>query len=206
MLSPSHKHPERYARPCGAWDCRLSEWTPAGGCADGRQVWTRTVLEPAAFGGAPCPGSLHELRRCRAPAPAPGPAPAEPAPLPGCEVSDWRVAGGCSAQCGGGEQVLVRDEIERPCREPLHTVVPCNEHACWLGAFLNRCGLARLALPLARELGVGAINGSAASLADLRALRHLREDELRAVPAIAAGDVSALLTCIHDKLGHHEEF
>ena len=42
--------------------------------------------------------------------------------------------------------------------------------------------------------------------ADLRALRHLREDELRAVPAIAAGDVSALLTCIHDKLGHHEGF
>ena len=40
----------------------------------------------------------------------------------------------------------------------------------------------------------------------MRALRHLREDELRAVPAIAAGDVSALLTCIHDKLGHHEEF
>ena len=56
------------------------------------------------------------------------------------------------------------------------------------------------------DVTVGATNGSAASLADLRALRHLREDELRAVPAIAAGDVSALLTCIHDKLGHHEEF
>lgn len=110
-------------------DCVVSDWSDwsdcTASCGGGIQVRTRTVLVPAANGGAACP-ELEEYRACNEQE---------------CCESDWFIGeyGECSAECGGGEQVRVVE-----CRDCEGNVLPdgdcagekpttsaaCNESAC----------------------------------------------------------------------------
>jgi len=51
----------------GAVDCVVSAWSAWGPCCNGTQSRTRTVLVPAAYGGASCP-TLVETQSCSMPA------------------------------------------------------------------------------------------------------------------------------------------
>lgn len=88
-------------------DCRLSDWSPWGGCAatcgGGQRFRTREVVQEALPGGAPCAGDVHEAESC--------------AEIPcdtsiDCIISHWSYWSECSSKCGQGQQVRQRKILQ----------------------------------------------------------------------------------------------
>ena len=114
---------------CDPVDCVVSEWSEWSDCSEecggGTQTRTRTVITPAANGGAECP-VLEEQRACNE----------EP-----CCDNDWSFGewSDCTAECGGGIQ-----EREVVCKDCNGNTLPdgncegpkpvdrqeCNEEPC----------------------------------------------------------------------------
>jgi hypothetical protein len=110
-----------------AVDCVLSDWSAWGACSvpcgGGTRIRTRTVLVPAANGGAAC-GVLEESENCNT----------QPCPVD-CVVSDWSEWSTCTATCGGGMQTRTRTVLVpaqfggAPCGS-LSESRACNEQPC----------------------------------------------------------------------------
>ncbi len=108
-------------------DCVVSAWSSfsscSAACGGGTQTRTRTVITPAANGGAACP-VLEESQACNG----------FPCPVD-CVVSDWSEWGTCSATCGGGTQTRTRTVITpaayggAPC-PAMSDYQSCNTQAC----------------------------------------------------------------------------
>lgn len=108
-------------------DCVVSSWSAFSPCTKpcggGTQTRTRTVVTPAANGGAPCP-SLIDTVSCNT----------QPCPVD-CVVSDWSAWGPCSAPCGGGTQTRSRTVLTfpanggQPCPQMTQTQ-DCNTLPC----------------------------------------------------------------------------
>lgn len=110
-------------------DCVVSEWSLPSPCSEecggGQEVLTREVLRPRSGQGAACP-VLTRVQECNE--------------LPcvtvrTCRVGPWSAVSACSAPCGGGQQVFVRDIIVSPLGDVpqcpgLVQTVPCNDQAC----------------------------------------------------------------------------
>lgn len=54
----------RASRCLAPVDCRMSEWSPWGPCVDGVRTRTRSAVEVAAVGGAPCPADVRQAETC----------------------------------------------------------------------------------------------------------------------------------------------
>ena len=113
--------------PCPA-DCQLTPWSAFGACSRtcgvGQQHSTRSLIAPAAFGGAPC-SSRARMQDCRDQTPC----------ATHCTVGDWTAWGGCSKSCYDGyvqglkartRSVVVAGDI---C-PPLEQGSSCNAHWC----------------------------------------------------------------------------
>lgn len=114
--------------PCPV-DCEVSEWGPWTSCSEecggGIQERTRTVTEPARYGGACFP--LEEEKACNE----------DPCPVD-CEVSDWSAWSECSETCGGGlkthTRTVTQPELHGGAVCPvLDESVVCNDHICLCG-------------------------------------------------------------------------
>jgi len=120
-------------QPCGN-DCQLSDWEYVSGstcskpCGGGTRTMKRTILVPAANGGAACPTDLTKEVACNAEA-----CPAN------CNVGAWADSGVCSAPCGGGTLVQTRTvectgcatDAERDSKCGMRTQsVQCNTQGC----------------------------------------------------------------------------
>jgi len=81
-------------------DCKVGAWsawsTCSAQCGGGQQTATRTVVTPAAYGGAACK-RLAKTQNCNTFA----------CPID-CVVSSWSSWSTCSKSCGGGSQTQVR--------------------------------------------------------------------------------------------------
>lgn len=108
-------------------DCVVSAWSAfsacSAACGGGTQTRTRTVVTPAANGGAACP-VLEEMQSCNE----------QPCPVD-CVVSDWSEWGTCSATCGGGTQTRTRTVVTpaafggAPC-PAMSEYQSCNTQPC----------------------------------------------------------------------------
>eukprot|EP00042_Codosiga_hollandica_P029694 m.166269 g.166269 ORF g.166269 m.166269 type:complete len:114 (-) comp53143_c0_seq7:1326-1667(-) len=90
-------------------DCIVSEWSTYGPCSQscggGLQTQSRTVLTPAANGGAVCP-PLANTRSC------------ETSLCPvDCVLSNWANSGSCSKSCAEGFFALLHVLHARCCRK-----------------------------------------------------------------------------------------
>jgi hypothetical protein len=89
--------------PCKV-DCEVRLWAAwdvcSQACGGGGQVRQRGVRVSAANGGQPCP-PLTETRPCNS----------EPCARP-CEVGEWKEWGSCSAECGEGRSLRVREVVK----------------------------------------------------------------------------------------------
>ena len=136
---PTSRQIQCNTHPCPV-DCVISDnWTPSGSCSlpcgGGTQVEIKNIVTESAHGGQECPApGSPEIRRevsCNE----------QPCPV-NCEVSEWRNEGNCSATCGGGTQLQVRDITQEPLhggREcgPLNRNIPCNTQECPINCQLS---------------------------------------------------------------------
>jgi len=107
-------------------DCSVSDWSEgecSKPCGGGIQKLTRTVVSPAANGGAACP-PLEVMQQCNE----------EGCPVD-CSLGDWDLWSTCSAPCGGGIMERQREIQVKPrhggdpCEGTTETVA-CNVQAC----------------------------------------------------------------------------
>lgn len=114
--------------PCPV-DCVLSEWGEFGDCSTecggGVKQRSRSVLTAAEFGGSDCASDLVDEAPCN-----------EHPCIDSCALGEWGPFGDCSAECGGGTRVRVREFIDgesdgEGC-DPAERVeeAPCNTEEC----------------------------------------------------------------------------
>lgn len=118
-------------------DCLTTSWSPwtecSASCGGGMQIRTRQVVVAESGAGAPC-GELVQARPCNQDVSCPVP----------CVVSDWSDWSSCSALCGGGLQVRLRDVLVRPenggqsCPDTVQTR-QCNIGPCAVGTPVQNC-------------------------------------------------------------------
>jgi hypothetical protein len=114
-------------QPCPI-NCAVSEWSDwsacTAECGGGAETRRRTIVVPAAFGGADCPG-LAESKSCNTVA----------CPV-SCVMSEWAAASNCSAVCGGGvyreerRVVVAPNALGARCPPDVARNVSCNTQAC----------------------------------------------------------------------------
>jgi len=113
----------------------LSDWSPFSNCTQpcggGTQTRTRTVITPAANGGAVC-GTLSETVPCNQ----------QPCPV-NCEVGEFSNWSACSQPCGGGTQTRSRTVTTLPANggtacPTLSESQPCNQQGCPVNCVMNQ--------------------------------------------------------------------
>lgn len=92
---------------CPPQDCVVSDWTLTSACnvscGGGIANGTRTVVTPAAYGGAACPALSSTAAPCNT----------QPC-FQNCSVSNFSDWGPCSVSCGGGTQTRNRSVLLEP--------------------------------------------------------------------------------------------
>lgn len=123
-------------------DCVVSDYVASGQCSamcgGGVQQMVRTIVTAAANGGKACPAVSTNMisqpcNRQLCPTTAP-----TLAPPVHCVMSDFKVSGACSAECGGGVQTSVRTVLRsssnggQPCPDMTTNMqtVSCNTQPC----------------------------------------------------------------------------
>jgi hypothetical protein len=113
---------------CPPQDCVVSDWTYTSACnvscGGGIANGTRTVVTPAAYGGAACPALSSTEAPCNT----------QPC-FQNCSVSNFSDWGACSVSCGGGTQTRNRSVLlapyggGTPCPD-LNETQACNTNPC----------------------------------------------------------------------------
>jgi len=125
-------------------DCILTLWSAWSACSvacgGGTQAITRSIVSPAAFGGAACPKDpsfYFATQPCNTQA-----CPAPSLPAVNCVQSDFQPWSACSVLCGGGFQVQTSVVVTsaayggRFCSSQQTDYVhfqPCNQQVCPVG-------------------------------------------------------------------------
>mmetsp|Transcript_12574 Transcript_12574/g.28437 ORF Transcript_12574/g.28437 Transcript_12574/m.28437 type:complete len:848 (+) Transcript_12574:114-2657(+) len=142
-------------QPCPT-DCRVSDWGEWGVCSaecdGGIRARTRTVIEEARFGGAPCPDENAISEQCNV-------APCES----DCVLNEWSAWSNCSRSCGGGLQHRIRAVAELatsqgfcPAEQERLEYKHCNAQSCASGATLKCASVVDLVIVLDGSHALGA--------------------------------------------------
>eukprot|EP01012_Entosiphon_sulcatum_P049574 TRINITY_DN6820_c0_g1_i5.p1 TRINITY_DN6820_c0_g1~~TRINITY_DN6820_c0_g1_i5.p1 ORF type:complete len:1020 (+),score=28.13 TRINITY_DN6820_c0_g1_i5:698-3757(+) len=123
--------------PCPV-DCSVSEWSGwtdcSVQCGGGTQTRSRSIVIPAANGGASCPEPRSQSQHCNAHA----------CPVD-CVVAQWDNWGPCSQSCGGGERKRLRAVITQAANggaacPALEEYERCNEQPCAIDCVVGQWG------------------------------------------------------------------
>lgn len=106
--------------PCPV-DCKLSDWHSCSACPSScgpnRNLCSRTIVTPAAFGGKACPAAAALTNVDR---------PCNNGPCPNdCKLSPWGAFGPCSVSCGG---IGVRTRTRTVVAQPMNGGAACTTH------------------------------------------------------------------------------
>lgn len=124
-------------KPCTAGeDCLFSEWHSWGRCSGtctGLKERHRRIARYGSGSGAACAGNLKEFSPCHSGSELEGCVAREPHD---CVLGQWDDWGRCSAKCGGGQQIRIRQILQpptgggAPCEAALSEMGPCQRQAC----------------------------------------------------------------------------